>query len=61
MEVVALTLFLSLLLAVLFVVFFIRDRRNQQRHLGSAEQDALLPFQDEQASSDEHGRVGNLK
>ncbi len=47
MQVVLLTLFLSLLLATLFVLLFVRDRRSQRANLSSPEQDALIPFQEE--------------
>ncbi len=42
MNVLILTVFLSLLLASLFLLFFIREHRTQG--LGSPEQDALRPF-----------------
>ena len=42
MNVLILTVFLSLLLASLFLLFFVRERRTQE--LGSPEQDALRPF-----------------
>jgi hypothetical protein len=45
MDVLILTVFLSLLLASLFLLFFIRERRTQG--LGSPEQDALRPFDKE--------------
>lgn len=45
MNVLLLTVFLSTLLAVLFLLFFIKDRANQ-RH-SSPEQDALRPFDSE--------------
>ena len=42
MNVLILTVFLSLLLASLFLLFFVRERRTQG--IGSPEQDALRPF-----------------
>lgn len=42
MNVLILTVFLSLLLASLFLLFFVRERRTQG--IGCAEQDALRPF-----------------
>lgn len=42
MNVLILTVFLSLLLASLFLLFFVRERRTQG--LSSPEQDALRPF-----------------
>ena len=42
MNVLILTVFLSLLLASLFLLFFVRERRTQE--LGSPEQDALRHF-----------------
>jgi hypothetical protein len=42
MNVLILTVFLSTLLAALFLLFFIQDRRNNEH--GSPEQDALRPF-----------------
>jgi hypothetical protein len=42
MNILLLTVFLSLLLALLFLLFFIRERRTQG--LSSPEQDALRPF-----------------
>lgn len=42
MNVLILTVFLSTLLAALFLLFFIQDRRNQEQ--SSPEQDALRPF-----------------
>ncbi len=45
MNVLLLTVFLSLLLAVLFLIFFLGDRKNQ--HFSSPEQDALRPFDNE--------------
>lgn len=50
MEVLIFTLFISLLLAVLFIVLFLSDRRN--RRSGSLDQEALLPFGDERGESD---------
>jgi hypothetical protein len=43
MEVLAVTLFLSLLLAVFFVVLFLGSHRASRR---SVEQDALMPLDD---------------
>lgn len=45
MNVLLLTVFLSTLLAVLFLLCFIRDRQNQQK--SSPEQDSLRPFDSE--------------
>ena len=45
MNVLLLTVFLSLLLAVLFLIFFLGDRKNQP--FSSPEQDALRPFDNE--------------
>lgn len=45
MNVLILTVFLSLLLASLFLLFFVRERRTQG--FGSPEQDALRPFDSE--------------
>ena len=45
MKILFLTVFLSLLLASLFLLLFIRDRRRQD--FGGIEQDALRPFEDE--------------
>ncbi|WP_269522778.1 hypothetical protein [Coraliomargarita parva] len=42
MKVLLLTVFLSLLLAGIFLACFIRERRS--KHLGTPEQDALRPF-----------------
>jgi hypothetical protein len=45
MNVLLLTVFLSLLLAALFLLFFIRERRT--RGFDTPEQDALRPFEPE--------------
>ena len=45
MNVLLLTVFLSLLLAALFLLLFLRERRSD--HTGSPEQDALRPFETE--------------
>lgn len=45
MNVLLLTVFLSMLLASLFLLFFLHERRSQE--LGSPEQDALRPFDTE--------------
>lgn len=45
MKVLVLTVFLSLLLALLFLIFFMLERRNKE--LSSPEQDALRPFDHE--------------
>lgn len=45
MNVLLLTVFLSLLLVSLFVLLFIGERR--KKGFRSSEQDALLPFEDE--------------
>lgn len=47
MEVLAVTLFLSLLLAVFFVVLFLGSHRSSRR---SVEQDALMPLDDSGAA-----------
>ncbi len=52
MNVLILTVFLSLLLASLFLLFFIRERRTQG--LSSPEQDALRPFDKEAPQSALH-------
>jgi len=49
MSVLVLTIFLSLLLVSLFIVLFIGERR--RKGFGSPEQDALLPFEDEDPDS----------
>ena len=51
MEVLIFTLFISLLLALLFVILFLRDRQNSP--MGKLDQDALLPLSDD--DSDEQG------
>lgn len=45
MDVLLLTIFLSLVLVSIFLVFYLGERR--QRGFGSSEQDSLLPFSDE--------------
>ena len=45
MGVLLLTIFLSLVLVGLFLLLFVRERR--RRGFRSLEQDALLPFEDE--------------
>lgn len=50
MGVLMLTVFLSLLLVTLFIVLFIGERR--RKRFGSSEQDALLPFGDEDTRRD---------
>jgi hypothetical protein len=50
MSVLLLTVFLSLLLVSLFVVLFLAERR--RKRFGSSEQDALLPFGDEDTRND---------
>ena len=52
MNILILTVFLSLLLASLFLLFFIRERRTQG--LSSPEQDALRPFEHESPKSALH-------
>lgn len=47
MEVIALTIFLSLLLAGVFVMFFWQDRLKQ--HESSPERDSLMPLSDERS------------
>lgn len=44
MEVFALTIFVSLMFAVLFAVLFVAERSQKQRR--SLEQEALIPFDD---------------
>jgi len=44
MEVFAVTIFVSLMFAVLFAALFVAER--SQRRRSSIEQDALLPFDD---------------
>lgn len=46
MEILLLTVFLSLLLASLFLLLFLRNKLDRGLH--SLEQDALRPFQQEQ-------------
>lgn len=73
MSVIPLTLTISLCLVFTFVLFFIREQ--SQRHLHSAESDALLPLADEtpqvvtvasdaavfaQAPAHAHGGVGHV-
>ena len=50
MGVLLLTVFLSLLLVTLFVLLFLGERR--RKRFGSPEQDALLPFGDEDSPRD---------
>jgi hypothetical protein len=50
MSVLLLTIFLSLLLVTFFIVLFIGERR--KKGFGSSEQDALLPFEDEDPRDD---------
>lgn len=50
MKILVLTVFLSLCLAGMFLVFFIQDRKRQSTR--SMEQDALLPFNDEDTAKD---------
>lgn len=45
MEILLLTVFLSLLLAVLFLMLFLRDRKAD--HVTCAEQEALRPLESE--------------
>ncbi len=51
MEVLIFTLFISLLLAILFVVLFLRDQ--QKRESGSLDQEALLPLDDDEGKRQE--------
>lgn len=44
MNVLLLTVFLSMLLASLFLLFFLRERRSKDSFFNSPEQDALRPF-----------------
>lgn len=46
MEVLIFTLFISVLLAVLFIVLFLRDQQN--RESSSLDQEALLPLEEDQ-------------
>jgi hypothetical protein len=50
MSALLLTIFLSLVLVTLFILLFVKERRN--RRFRSSEQDALLPFEDEDPRSD---------
>ncbi len=45
MEVLFLTLLLSLILAAVFIILFYRDR--SRNHFSSPESDALIPFEEE--------------
>ena len=45
MAVLLLTVFLSLILVAIFIVLFLGERR--KKGFGSSEQDALLPFEDD--------------
>lgn len=56
MNVLILTVFLSLLLASLFLLFFVRERRTQG--LSSPEQDSLRPFDRESPQSALHHERG---
>ena len=47
MEILLLTIPLSLLLAALFLLFFLRNHRDPARK--GPEQESLLPFRDEEA------------
>ena len=51
MEVLIFTLFISLLLALPFVILFLRDR--QKSPTGRLEQDALLPLSDDKGDDQE--------
>jgi hypothetical protein len=55
MEVLIFTLLISMLLAVLFIVLFLRDCQNRQS--SSLDQEALLPLQDDEGcvGSDKKG------
>lgn len=44
MNVLLLTVFLSMLLASLFLLFFLRERRSKNTFCNSPEQDSLRPF-----------------
>ena len=50
MRVLLLTILLSLFLVTLFLLLFLKERR--RKGFRSSEQDALLPFEDEDPSSD---------
>jgi len=50
MGVLLLTVFLSLLLVTLFILLFVGERRGKS--FRSTEQDALLPFEDEDPRSE---------
>jgi hypothetical protein len=52
MNVLILTVFLSLLLAALFLLFFVREKRSQD--VSSPEQDALRPFDMETPKTASH-------
>jgi len=54
MKVLLLTVFLSTVLAAFFIVLFLRDRTRKDH--SSPEQDALLPFADEDSRPAQHGR-----
>lgn len=47
MNVLLLTVFLSMLLASLFLLCFLRERRSKNQYCNSPEQDALRPFDSE--------------
>lgn len=47
MEVLRLTVFLSLLLGSLFLLFYLRERRSRNRDFSGTDQDALRPFETE--------------
>lgn len=51
MNVLLLTVFLSLLLASLFLLCFLRERHSQRGQCNSPEQDALRPFENETPKS----------
>ena len=50
MSALLLTIFLSLVLVTLFILLFVKERRGGK--FRSSEQDALLPFEDEDPRSD---------
>jgi hypothetical protein len=49
MEVIALTIFVSLLLAMAFILFFFAEGRRSS-DFGGIERDSLLPLEDETAT-----------
>jgi hypothetical protein len=58
MNIVPLTLTISLCLVFTFVMFFIREQN--RRRFGSAESDALQPLNDESSSLDLRSQTGRI-